>query len=222
VKPRLLDLFCGAGGAARGYQQAGFYVVGVDINPQPHYCGDEFIQADAMTFDLDGYDAIHASPLCQGYTELNFQGKERYPKLIPQIKKRLKASGKPFVIENVMGAVSSLPGSITLCGTMFGLKVERHRLFESNMLLFAPGPCRHKKGCISVHGYSIWDSSQRGTVRKDGRVRPAIVPLEVAYEAMGIAWMTRAELVKAIPPAYTFHLAPFLLAAIEAEEVAVS
>jgi len=206
AKPKLLDLFCGAGGCARGYQQAGFYVVGVDIKLQPRYCGDEFIQADALTFPLDGFDVIHASPVCKGYTELNSRHKTRHEKLILPVKERLQRTGKPFVIENVEGAVLELPGSITLCGTMFDLLVWRHRLFESNILLFAPGPCQHSLRPIGVYGATFWDSSQPGTLRKDGRRRPAITTLQVACEAMAINWMTHEELTQAIPPAYTRYI----------------
>src|SRR5438477_10031249 len=122
-KPRLLDLFCGSGGTSHGYQQADFYVIGVDIVPQPRYIGDEFIQADALTFDLDGYDAYHASPPCQGYSRslplARIHGIKEHPLLIGDIRIRLEASGKPWVIENVEG--SNLPDAIELCGSMFGL-----------------------------------------------------------------------------------------------------
>ncbi len=215
-KPRLLDLFCGAGGAAMGYARAGFDVVGVDIAPQPHY-PYTFIQADALTFSLNGFDVIHASPVCKGYTELNAIGKEHHQRLIPAMRDRLRQVNRPWVIENVEGAIHSLPGSMTLCGSMFGLRIWRHRLFESNCLLFAPGHCQHRNGCIGVYGQSIWDSSQRGKTRRDGRVRPAIVPLEIGALAMGIDRMTREELVQAIPPVYTAWLAPQLLAYVESE-----
>ncbi len=215
-KYRMLDLFAGSGGSAQGYAQAGFEVVGVDLAPMPRY-PYEFHVADALTFPLAGFDCYHASPVCQGYTELNSTGKEHHAKLIPAIRERLQATGKPFIIENVDGARSELPGSITLCGSMFGLGVQRHRLFESNVLLFAPGHCRHGKGCISVHGHSIWDSSLRGTTRKDGRVRPGIVSFEAGCEAMQINWMTQEELTQAIPPAYTYELGRQLLAYLESE-----
>src|SRR5205085_2712628 len=156
--------------------------------------------ADMLDYPLAGFDAYHVSCPCQGYTELNSQGKEHHPRLISAMRKRLLETGKPFVIENVTGAVSELPGSLLLCGSMFGLRVQRHRLLESNFLMLAPGPCRHKDGCISVHGRSIWDSSQRGTTRRDGRVRPAIASLEVGARAMGIDWMSHQELTQAIPP----------------------
>ncbi len=225
-KPRLLDLFCGTGGCARGYADAGFEVVGVDNVPQPHY-PYEFICADALDVLcnralLADFDAIHASPVCKGYTRLNAHGKERHPKLIPAVRARLQDIGKPYIIENVAGAKNELPGALWLCGTMFGLAVQRHRLFESNVLLLAPGACRHGKGCISVHGHSIWDSSRQGTTRKDGRVRPGLASLETAYQAMGIDWMKRDELVQAIPPAYTRWIGGQLLAALDAErQVAV-
>src|SRR5574337_20985 len=128
MKPRLLDLFCCAGGCAMGYHRAGFDVVGVDINPQQRY-PFEFHQADAMTFDLSGFDAIHASPPCQAYTVLG--GREdlsHYPDLVDAVRERLQASGKPWIIENVPGA--PLRDPITLCGAMFGLRRYRHRLFE--------------------------------------------------------------------------------------------
>jgi len=134
---RLLDLFCGAGGAAVGYARAGFEVVGVDCVAQPRY-PFRFYQADALTFPLDGFDVIHASPPCQVYSVTSALWQRKHPDLLPFVRSRLWASGNLFVIENVMGA--PLPGAIVLCGTMFGLRVFRHRLFESNLLLFALAP----------------------------------------------------------------------------------
>src|SRR5437016_1620015 len=102
MKPRLLDLFCGAGGATRGYQRAGFYVVGVDIVPQPHYCGDEFHQGDAMTMPLHGFDAIHASPPCQFYTIAKNNGSCRDAiDLVPRLLMRLREQPIPWIVENV-------------------------------------------------------------------------------------------------------------------------
>ncbi len=163
---RLLDLFCGAGGAARGYQLAGFYVVGVDIRPQPRYVGDEFVQADALEY-LEEYgrdfDAIHASPPCQGYSIMNklpwLRGRE-YPLLILPCMEMLEALGKPYVLENVMGARHGAKGlkkrgleahglqAGWLCGTMFGLPFYRHRLFATNWLWLAP---EHPKHMLNLH-----------------------------------------------------------------------
>jgi C-5 cytosine-specific DNA methylase len=129
-RPRLLDLFCGAGGAALGYQLAGFHVTGVDIAPQPHYCGDAFYQADAMTFPLDGFDVVTASPPCQAYSTLGrFSPHVTYPDLYEPTRERLTASGLPWVIENVVGA--PYRSGFILCGSMFGLRVRRHRNFET-------------------------------------------------------------------------------------------
>lgn len=196
-RPRLLDLFCGAGGASAGYQRAGFYVVGVDIAPQSRYAGDEFIQADAMTFPLDGFDAIHASPPCQRYTVLG--GREdlsAYPDLIEPTRELLESVGLPYVIENVPGA--PLRADVTLCGAMFGLRSYRHRLFESSEPLVAP---EHPKHVVRVnrHGENRrehWANGGFLTITGDiGRY--------AGPEAMGIAWMTGDEMSEAIPPAYT-------------------
>ena len=180
-KPRLLDLFCGAGGAAMGYARAGFEVVGVDIAPQPRY-PFEFHQADALTFPLETFDVIHASPLCEGFSHLNARWRRDYPNYIPAVRARLAAWGKPFVIENVPGA--PLNNALRLCGSMFGLRVLRHRIFESNILLLAPGACRHENYLI------FGDSSSHS---------------ETAFrDAMGVGWMrARTDARKAIPPAYT-------------------
>ena len=147
---RLLDLFCCAGGAAAGYHQAGFEIVGVDIDAQPNY-PYEFMQADVMNLDpgwMASFDAIHASPPCQGYSVLakrNGNG-DQWAKLIPAMRDVLAGTGRPYVIENVVGA--PLIDPLLLCGTMFeGLRVIRHRLFESNLLLSAPGPCRPHPLC---------------------------------------------------------------------------
>jgi len=222
-KPKLLDLFSGTGGAARGYADAGFEVVGVDIVPQPHY-PYTFIQADALTFPLDGFDVIHASPVCKGYTELNYRGKEKHEKLILPVKERLRQSGKVFVIENVSGAKLELPGALWLCGSQFGLSVWRHRLFESNILLFAPGPCKHTMRPISIHGDHVWNHSLHGTTRMtDGRIRPRQVTFADGCKAMNIDWMTRqSELSQAIPPAYTRWIGAQLITILEGEALCTS
>src|SRR5262245_2690441 len=134
-KLRLLDLFCGAGGAAVGYHRAGFEVVGVDIKPQKHY-PFEFHQADAMTYPLNGWDVIHASPPCQAYSmaaqQWRLTGVE-YPDLISAIRNRLRRNNLPYVIENVRGA--PLLNPVMLNGALFGMNVNRKRYFESNMPL---------------------------------------------------------------------------------------
>ena len=187
-KPVLLDLFCGAGGCAVGYARAGFEVIGVDIVAQPRY-PYRFIQADALTFPLSGFDVIHASPPCQLYSVTWPIWQRDYPEIVPLIRARLWASGKPFVIENVVGA--PLPEAMLLCGTMFDLGVLRHRLFESNVLLFAPGDCQHR-GTVKLGRYvSVFGKGGNGYTKERGS------------EAMGIDWMTVRELSQAIPPVYT-------------------
>jgi DNA (cytosine-5)-methyltransferase 1 len=223
-KPMILDLFSGAGGCAKGYQLAGFYVVGVDLNPQPHYCGDEFYQDDAlMVLDLllaggiwHGYRlqdvaALHASPPCQGYSRslgiARIHGVKEHPLLIGAVRWRLEASGKPWVIENVEG--SDLPDALELCGSMFGLPIRRHRWFSSSLMLFGPGPCRHSPGFYNaiggkIRGYGQFASGKtyldgRGVTRK----REGYYKLSVGYTAMGIDWMSLAEMSQAVPPPYT-------------------
>lgn len=210
----LLDLFCGAGGAARGYQEAGFYVVGVDNKPQPRYAGDEFILGDALAFlengSSKGFDVIHASPPCQAYSNLSRRGlgQESHPKLIEPTRRLLQIYGLPYVIENVVGA--PLIDPIQLCGSSFRLRVRRHRLFESNVPLKGKN-CSHDW----QNSHPIYDVYQHGRWIKTG----------VAYvfgsggrkanehwkEAMGIPWMTSREIVEAIPPAYTKWIGEQLL-----------
>jgi DNA (cytosine-5)-methyltransferase 1 len=204
TKPRLLDLFCGAGGCARGYQQAGFYVIGVDIKPQPRYAGDEFIQADAMTFQLDGFDAIHASPPCQAFTNARvIHGREHHDLLTPT-RERLKAWGEVWVIENVPGA--PMRPDFELCASTFdGLSSEngglvRHRWFETGWGQFEfRQPCRHAARTISVFGHG-------------GHVYHGVADWR---KVMGIDWMKRGELAQAIPPAYTRHIGRQLLTHIQ-------
>lgn len=195
-KPRLLDLFAGAGGAAEGYHRAGFEVVGVDIDPQPNY-PYEFHQADAVTFPYYGFDAVHASPPCQGYSTKT-RDKSKHPLLISVMRERLRSV--PFVIENVEGARSEMVEPIRLCGSSFGLDVRRHRLFESNWPLVAP-PCNHR---WQTPRFSVYDHKRHYLARTvpvfgegGGKAR------EHWADAMGIDWMTDAEMAEAIPPAYT-------------------
>lgn len=219
TKPRLLDLFAGAGGAARGYQQAGFYVVGVDHKPQPRYAGDEFIQADAMTYPLEGFDVIHASPPCQGYIQRNKNLETRHPKLIEPLRERL--SGKPYVIENVTGAARHLHHPVMLCGTMFGLPVLRHRLFEvwEPQLIARPKACCHR-GTVANGDYAaVYAFGGKGPRRGYGVPRTAS-PVAVGPDwgdALGIDWMTKPELSQAIPPAYTAYIGEQLMSVLRRE-----
>ena len=203
-KPRILDLFCGAGGAAMGYHRAGFEVVGVDIHPQPNY-PFEFWEADAMTFPMEGYDAISASPPCQAYSALNRLGKQDHlhrDLLIEGTRRRLLDSGLPYAMENVVGAPLHAP--IRLCGSSFGLGVQRHRFFECSFIALAP-PCQHDRKSIGVYG----DHPQVSI-----GMNRAHSPQE-AREAMGIDWMDWRELTQAIPSAYTQWIGEHLIAALE-------
>jgi DNA (cytosine-5)-methyltransferase 1 len=206
VRPRLLDLFCGAGGAAMGYHRAGFEVVGVDLRPQPRY-PFTFHRGDALTYPLAGFDAIHASPPCQRYSVQTKQNgtMANHPDWIAAVRQRLQAAGVPYVIENVPGA--PLHNPIVLCGSMFGLeRLRRHRLFECPMIAQPAQPtCRHERqhDCISVTGHA------GGTSRRDGGARFASTA--IWREIMGIDWMTGKELAEAIPPIYTQYLGNRLL-----------
>lgn len=196
-KPVLLDLFCGAGGASRGYQLAGFYVIGVDISPQPNHAGDEFVQADATQFPLDGFRYIHASPPCQRFsfaTRFNKGKFEDHPDLIDPIRQRLVATNAKTVIENVPGA--PVRKDIMLCGEMFGLRVHRHRYFEVAGFEFTnPKHQKHKlKG--AAHNCDVREGHAR-------QVAGHYSNHPDACEAMGIDWMNRHELPESIPPAYT-------------------
>jgi DNA (cytosine-5)-methyltransferase 1 len=199
-RPRLLDLFCGAGGAAMGYHRAGFTVTGVDIRPQPNY-PFPFIQADALdVMDmLDQYDVIHASPPCQHWTAYRRRPNHvpAYPKLIATIRVVLSATGLPYVIENIPGARPELINPIQLCGSSFGLDVRRHRLFESNVAMLAP-PCDH-----AWQTPRFTPASNRTNLRRTVEVGVYRIPLAVQQEAMGIDWMKLDELSEAVPPAYT-------------------
>ena len=203
---RLLDLFCGAGGAAMGYHRAGFEVVGVDHVPQKRY-PFEFHQADAMTYPLDGFDAIHASPPCIKFSMATIphlgDGAERLDLLTPT-RERLRAWGGVWVIENVVG--SPLDHGIVLCGLMFGLKVFRHRVFESSHILFAPGHPSHSGKRIGHGYYSVAGGS--GKYKNWAGVQTGVTngPVSKWREAMDIDWMVRKELVQSIPPAYTEYI----------------
>ena len=216
-RPRLLDLFCGAGGAAMGYHRAGFEVVGVDINPQPNY-PFEFHQGDALEFLWrfgQQFDARHASPPCQAHSALRtVAGGHSSGWLLPATRHALSMIGGPYVIENVVGA--DMPGALLLCGKHFGLAIvtesrglvhlRRHRLFETNFPTPEPGPHPHPRSERTIGVYGNGDGGGRGW--KGSMLNRRAV--------MGIDWMTRAELSQAIPPAYTEYIGHQLMAHLEA------
>ncbi len=227
MKPRLLDLFCGAGGAAMGYHRAGFDVVGVDIEPQPNY-PFTFFQNDALRHMKrvqarnETYDVIHASPPCQAFTDYKRAGNVKdSPNLIPPIRELLQSTGLPYVIENVQKAAGELRDPVMLCGSQFDLDVQRHRLFETNWPLEPPmWPCRHKiwaadryPGGASVRNYGVSTALCRRTVE----IGTWDIPLAVQQAAMGIDWMKLEELSEAIPPMYTEHIGKRLLAHVQAK-----
>lgn len=210
AKPRLLDLYCGAGGAAMGYHRAGFDVVGVDIAPQPCF-PFQFVQADALAYVAahgHEYDAIHASPPCQAHSITASIWRRDYPDLIPATRAALLTAGAPYVIENVPGAPLHQP--VMLCGTMFGLRVYRHRLFEMNWFALMPPHPRHP--------VKLPRRSNRPCGLGFMTVAGHLTNLPAAQRAMGIDWMTRAELSQAIPPAYTTFIGAALLRHLEREE----
>lgn len=208
---RLLDLYCGAGGAAAGYYNAGFTnIVGVDNEPQPNY-PFEFIQADALKYaERHGYkfDVIHASPPCQAYTTLSSRSDNTHPDLVQATRELIQ--NKIYIIENVPGA--PLINPIRLCGSSFGLRIRRHRLFESNVHMPEP-PCQHrwqnddKIYWVWNHGrmvktgicYVFGDGTKKGERHWN--------------EAMGIDWMARKEIVQAVPPAYTEYIGTQIMTA---------
>lgn len=209
---RALDLFCGAGGATRGLQRAGFHVTGVDIKPQPRYCGDVFIQADALNppVDLREFDFIWASPPCQDYSTLKVFAGERCGKMVSAVRDMLRASGVPFVIENVRG--SDLEAPIVLCGTMFGLGVWRHRLFEMNPPALLVPQCRHELCPEPIDVTGTGSASISPRKKKTGGQSRKPRGLAHASEVMGIDWMSRREISQAIPPAYSEFIARALIA----------
>ncbi len=214
MKPRLLDLFCGAGGCSVGYHRAGFKVVGVDINPQPYY-PFEFHQADALEYCAEHwqeFDAIHASPPCQAYSVMKSLSNGNHPMLVEATRAALIATGLPYMIENVPGA--PLINPLLLCGTMFGIGVIRHRLFECNPpIWFPPTQCNHvgratgninrSKGITRTpslsDGCAYVTVAGNNFLAEEGRV------------AMGIDWMPKKALAQAIPPAYTQWIGKHLL-----------
>lgn len=224
MRPVLLDLFCCAGGAAAGYHQAGFDIIGIDINPQPNY-PYPFWQDDALTVlrnlkSRGTVAAIHASPPCQAFSAMKHMPDARqHPELVEPVRELLQEIGVPWVIENVPGA--PLRNPMLLCGTMFGLgtagfELRRHRLFESNQPLLLPGPCQHEKPVIGVYGGHVRCRSTkywRGT----GADFPGHNKKQLAMTAMGIEHpMTMQEISEGIPPAYTHHVGTQLLAQLEA------
>jgi DNA (cytosine-5)-methyltransferase 1 len=231
-KPRLLDLYAGAGGAAKGYQRAGFYVVGVDHKPQPNYCGDEFRQCDALDFlralirdgnlTWDRFDVVHASPPCQAFTAYRRTGNVgEYPDLVVQTRELLGQTGLPWVIENVEGA--PLRNPTMLCGSAFGLDVQRHRLFETSFPLMAPG-CFHgrwRRDRFPGGRSKERTGSSRGLVRSTVEIGSWDIPLDVQCDAMGgVNWMSLEELSEAVPPSYTEFIGAALLAEIQTRAAA--
>jgi DNA (cytosine-5)-methyltransferase 1 len=224
----LLDLFCGAGGAAMGYCRAGFDVVGVDIRPQPRY-PFEFVQADAIEFPRDGFDAIHASPPCQAFTQMSarWRGKgtkaDDHVDLLTPTLELLRPLETPWVAENVQGAKHHMRANLTLHGGMFGLGVHRPRLFESNVLLLAPKASQTVSpvGVYGkVDGRTTYRYRNNGNYKGKSLIR-AWKSVEEGQRAMGIDWTDDPrELAEAIPPAYTELIGHQLMQHVRARQAA--
>jgi len=232
-RPKLLDLFCGEGGAGMGYHRAGFAVTGVDTSKArlAHY-PFEAHQADAIAYLLDHgheYEAIHASPTCTGYSRGTAGIPDRltrYDRLIAAVREALLIVGRPYVIENVEDAKSEMVSPLTLCGGEFNLRttdtdgtvlrLKRHRLFEANVLLMGAGGCAghaRKDQVAGVYGGSRSDKDE-ARYERGGGYTPA--DREVQQRLLGIDWMTKIGMRLSIPPAYTEHIGRQLIDALEA------
>lgn len=210
MKPRLLDAYCCQGGAGEGYRLAGFEVVGVDNVPQPRNPGRVVVGDATETIRKYGhlFDAIHASPPCQHDSKTQRIQSRNHPDLIAATRDAILETGLPYVIENVMDAAPKLIDPVMLCGTMFGLRLYRHRLFETNWPLTAP-----------LHGQHFLRQVKMG--RKAGPqdiLQPVgnFTGVDEAREAMGMPWATRDGLREAIPPAYTEFIGAQLMAELNA------
>lgn len=197
-----------------GYHRAGFEVVGVDIWPQPRY-PFKFHQGEALEWltsegGIAEFNAIHASPPCQAYSAVTGEHRDKHPGLVPEVRELLVETGLPYVIENVPGA--PLENPVQLCGSAFGLAVQRHRLFETNFPLMAPG-CAHGQmpARFDIYEHGRWIKSPVARVYGNGGGKAQ----EHWAEAMGIDWMNHRELVEAIPPAFTEHIGSYLMTHLE-------
>lgn len=224
--PRVLDLFCGGGGCSVGYARAGFDPHGVDKHPMPHYPFLSVEQADWRTVLADrefvaGFDLIHASPVCKGYSSLRALSDNEHPLEIPDVREALLATGKPYVIENVVGARAELRDPLLLCGSMFGLGLggavlRRHRLVESNMPLTAPGPCT----CAGRPVVGVYGTGGAWTRTAPGGGGTKVSGADAAA-VMAVDWTTdQGVLSQMIPPAYTQHIGGQILAALREDTAA--
>lgn len=217
---RLYDAFCGIGGAAKGYQDEGFWVIGVDHKPKPDYCGDEFVKADALKWMRDNrrkFDAVHASPPCQNYSALTLgnRGKGLYDAhvdLVPPTRHMLMRTEKPWVMENV--PLAPMRVDLELCGLMFGLNLFRHRIFELHGFT-VPQPEHIPHGDRRVQGYrhGVFHEGEIMGVYGSGGGKGDLAKWQAA---MGIDWTTSWNgLSESIPPAYTRLIARGLREALE-------
>jgi DNA (cytosine-5)-methyltransferase 1 len=211
---KALDLFCGAGGATRGLKLAGFHVTGVDLVPQPHYCGDSFICADVLGLSIDfvrSFGFVWASPPCQAHSSMRvLHNAKRHLDLIGPTRELLTAAGVPYAIENVVGAPLISP--VLLCGTMFGLEtpcgaeLQRHRLIETSFPLLAP-TCQHRAGANVIGIYGGHYRNRRRPTGSNHVPQTDFSPAD-ARIAMGVDWVvTGDEISQAIPPAYAKFVA---------------
>lgn len=231
-RPKLLDLFCCQGGASQGYVDAGFEVVGVDIDPQPRYpfrfCQDDALEVlrgmlrgklyqflpYSSPYDtwltLGNFDAIHASPPCQLYSKTHRINRSDFPDLIGPTRELLEQTGLPYVLENVMDAAPELRDPVMLCGDVFGLETYRHRLFESNVTINAP--------LDGWHPPHFARTTKMGRPPQPGEYMHVVgnfSGVEKAREVMGMPWASRDGLREAIPPVYTEFIGGQLLNALE-------
>ena len=212
-RPRILDAFCGEGGAGMGYHRAGFDVVGVDLSAKAlRRYPFPAVRADAMWFVREHghqFDAVHLSPPCDRHNDLAHQWKRGHPDLIPAARAAAEASGRPWIMENVEGA--PLLDHFTLCGEAFQLgcacndgayrPLRRHRLFESNTPLMSPGCACSKRQPVGVYGNGGGGQQSRG-YKGD---------LRESRDAIGVPWMSRAGVSQSIPPAFTEFLGSQLI-----------